>query len=162
MYFESLRMSPWHPEFEFKSIPWEVADQINSFHEDYPERVDKTVSAMLTAMIQLKFNPVVNQGKISNSLLCQLNKEMGFEGKFRSANVKVGFHNPPDVYFVFPYMEELECRYSNIVSIEELVEWYKDFETIHPFIDGNGRVGGVIIATYSVVILGTRLLTVRQ
>ena len=36
-----------------------------------------------------------------------------------------------------------------IPTDEILLDWYSDFETIHPFQDGNGRVGGVVVAVYS-------------
>ena len=44
-------------------------------------------------------------------------------------------------------MHELELLYLDLpISQENLRHWYFDFETIHPFVDGNGRVGGIIIA----------------
>jgi fido (protein-threonine AMPylation protein) len=33
--------------------------------------------------------------------------------------------------------------------VDNYLAWYQQFETIHPFIDGNGRVGGVVIAVLS-------------
>lgn len=30
--------------------------------------------------------------------------------------------------------------------MDRIREWYIDFQTIHPFIDGNGRVGGCVVA----------------
>lgn len=36
-----------------------------------------------------------------------------------------------------------------IADIDILREWYIDFQTVHPFPDGNGRTGGIIVAAYS-------------
>jgi len=62
--------------------------------------------------------------------------------------VIVGLHRPPRAERVEKLMEELMSLYT-ISDLDTLVEWYKDFETIHPFQDGNGRVGGVMVAAYS-------------
>ena len=35
------------------------------------------------------------------------------------------------------------------LTVEDLQDWYWDMETIHPFLDGNGRVGGVIVAGFA-------------
>ena len=32
-----------------------------------------------------------------------------------------------------------------VQNVDSLVKWYTDFETIHPFLDGNGRVGGIVV-----------------
>ena len=47
-------------------------------------------------------------------------------------------------------MAELEHHYAELqLDPDTLEKWYFDFETIHPYIDGNGRAGGVIIAGLS-------------
>ena len=80
---------------------------------------------------------------------------MSYGGKLRKVNVRVGLHVAPDNYQVSALMENL-CNW-HWLSIhtpflqteEELIDWYTDFETIHPFQDGNGRVGGIVVAQYS-------------
>jgi fido (protein-threonine AMPylation protein) len=42
-----------------------------------------------------------------------------------------------------------------ITNEESIKNWYISFETIHHFSDGNGRVGGIILAAYSKYNLGT-------
>lgn len=44
-------------------------------------------------------------------------------------------------------MEKLLLLYHQkpIVSVEDIVEFYHEFESIHPFQDGNGRVGRIIL-----------------
>ena len=43
----------------------------------------------------------------------------------------------------------------------QLGEWYNAFQRIHPFEDGNGRVGGAIIAGVSLAMFNTILIPAR-
>lgn len=78
----------------------------------------------------------------------------------RKTNVQVGSWAPPHPMFlqelidkIFPVfltdMPFIHERQKQIFSNIELIEWYKWFETIHPFEDLNGRVGGIIVAVLS-------------
>lgn len=56
---------------------------------------------------------------------------------------------PPQPYLVGPKMEELMRNYSSLDNklhdIEKVARFHLDFEGIHPFIDGNGRTGRLIL-----------------
>ena len=56
--------------------------------------------------------------------------------------VPVGPHYPPSPGEVPRLMEELEDHYLLMVrNVDSLVEWYTDFETIHPFWMAMGGLG---------------------
>lgn len=73
-------------------------------------------------------------------------------GRFRTDSefVKVGKHIAPRPEDVLGLMQDLLNKYNNQAIIPEhpvsrIARFHLDFETIHPFCDGNGRVGRVLI-----------------
>ena len=154
-HFESLRIVPWEPEFEKAKDPSEVAELINWWHEDYPDRVLDTVRE-----IERESD---GQGSRAEFILPttlqfihrRIFKDLPHAGRWREVNVTVGWgatsYRPADYTMVPKYMNELFMHYAerfrNPKTFDsDLIDWYHDMETIHPFQDGNGRVGGVVIA----------------
>ena len=144
--FKHLRAKGWHPTFTWVSSSAEAADKINLPHEDYPRRVRAT---------ELEFERLAAQGvqACTSCLLWQIHLNVfgdrDFAGRWRTVRVRVGLHIPPPPEEVPGLMDQLEAAYESFVSTKVLKAWYWDFETIHPFEDGNGRVGGIIVAAVS-------------
>jgi len=70
-------------------------------------------------------------------------------GRFRKDNemVRVGGHIglPPE--YIEPRIQEILISYSSEIKtpfIHRIAQLHAEFESIHPFIDGNGRIGRVI------------------
>lgn len=152
-HFDFLRIIPWEPKFEWVASIEEAADFINKPHEDYPKRVRSTASEIdYWSRFGGLFQPTSETG-VTNNLLLQIHgvvfKDQSFASKFREVDVRVGDHRPPEHEKVLKLMDELRCHYPRIASIERLKEWYCDLETVHPFQDGNGRVGGIVLAILS-------------
>lgn len=59
---------------------------------------------------------------------------------FRRTEVKVGNHFPPRAENLPRLMDAL-CGAAELYTPDE---FYKEFQEIHPFVDGNGRVGKII------------------
>ena len=73
------------------------------------------------------------------------------KGVYRSVPVQIlgALHTPPQPYLVPVQMEQLLSDYEQMKQekhiIEAISEFHLRFEGIHPFIDGNGRTGRLIL-----------------
>jgi len=87
-------------------------------------------------------------------------------GRFRSKGeyVRVGNHIAPPPEQIELMIESLLEDYKNNFldfGIDMIAKFHLDFETIHPFLDGNGRIGRVII-NYQLQQLGFPAVIIRN
>ena len=97
-----------------------------------------------------------NKSKINIKLILSLHKTLltnidgNIAGRFRVGKewVRVGNHLGANPQFVPKLIQELVDSYNqNKISyfLDAVSHFHAEFETIHPFVDGNGRMGRVLI-----------------
>ena len=143
--FGDLRpFESWIPRFSRASSIRDCTDRINRPHEDYPKRTEATELAIGDVMAEHPNNITTD---LVQRIHAQVFADTTHAGQLRQVMVRIGAFIPPRPDLLPRLMQNLETAYAaTSLDTGMLASWYTDFETIHPFQDGNGRVGGIIVA----------------
>lgn len=139
--------------------------------------VNNYIAALNEAIVELQNLPVSSRllRKTHKTLLQSAKGEHKLPGEFRSSQNWIGGVSLSDAVFIPPQhrivhslMGDLESFLNNdhieVPALIKIAVAHYQFETIHPFLDGNGRIGRLMITLYlvSVGILAKPLLYLSE
>ncbi len=101
-------------------------------------------------MIREENFPVVSRVLLAahKSLMSSGEGDSANPGQYRKQSVRVGAHVPPPASDIPQLISELETFINEDETLPSLIKAglaHVQFETIHPFLDGNGRIGRLLI-----------------
>lgn len=138
-------------------------DDVNKERRDDWEEVQNYISALNLAIERLKDLPFSSRliKETHKTLLKGVRGKHKLPGEFRSSQNWIGGASISDATFIPPsfhtineYMGDIEKFAHNeeyfLPELLKIALIHYQFETVHPFLDGNGRVGRLMITLYLV------------
>lgn len=136
-----------------------IADLSPEKRDDYIE-VQNYIKAMNLGIEKVKTLPISSRliKELHKTLLKVGRGESKQPGEFRhsqnwigGSSIKTANYVPPSHEMVNDYMTDLEKFINNEINTPHLIKVaiiHYQFESIHPFLDGNGRIGRLLIPLY--------------